>query len=224
MGSISANVHIMYTNGNATPENALRELAILPYFTTQTLAKLTGSSANTNNTLLTRWNKSGRIIRLKRGLYTTQTFYTHHISDFDFIPSMSALINRLSYVSLEYVLQKHNILTEATYTISAVTTKKSTRVRNKLGIFYYKSIIPNLFAGYTTGNYHGIVINEDTLEKALFDYLYFRPLYGLLRNFKINLAEELRLNIDLFTPEQMTNFETWCKESQLKNDYDLRQF
>ncbi len=214
MSSVSDNVHSMYINGNATPESALRELSTLPYFTAQTLAKITGANSNTNNKLLSRWTKNGKVMRIKRGMYVAEDFYNFHNNDFGFIQAISTIINRLSYTSLEFVLQKYNILTEVTYTVSAVTTKKSSRVANKLGNFYYKSIDPKLFGGYITKDYFGIIINEATLEKALFDYLYFRPIYGLLRSFKLNLAEELRLNIDLLTPEQISKFGDWCIKSE----------
>ena len=47
---------------------------------------------------------------------------------------------------------------------------------------------------------------QASVAKALFDYLYLRPLSANLESQHYNLAEDLRLNLEEFTPKEREEF------------------
>lgn len=79
-----------------------------------------------------------------------------------------------SYISAEYVMSKYNLLTEAAYGISSVTTGKTKTFDNKLGRFNYNSLSPGLFFGFEIMKFYSASIMVARKPKAIFDYLYLR--------------------------------------------------
>jgi hypothetical protein len=57
----------------------------------------------------------------------------------------------------------------------------------------------------------GVIFNLASVAKALFDYFYLRPLPRGLRTHRINLAEELRLNLDELSLEERDEFEKYIE-------------
>ena len=216
--NIRDSIQNMITNPNIsrTNDRLIRELESFSYFTIEGLSNLTNEPKNYCKLIINRWKKRGHVLKLKRGVYVTQEYYKRHIGDLDYTASVAGLIEPVSYLSLEYVLQKHNILTDATYTITSVTTKTTRRVINDVGGFYYKHIKDALFTNYQTRNYLGQTIKEAPLEKALFDYMYFKPLADKGQKISLNIAEELRLNLDVLTEEQVGLFKNLCETSGMQ--------
>lgn len=113
-----------------------------------------------------RYIKKGLIIKLKKGLYSLETY----------LPSEFEIANRVcspSYVSLEYALMYYNIIPDTVYTVTSVTTK-STRefVINNVS-YSYNKIKKNAFTGYLRKSMDGNIILIAEPERALVDYLYF---------------------------------------------------
>ncbi len=102
------------------------------------------------------------------------------------------LIYKPSYISMEYVLFLHNIITENVYTMTLITTKKTAEFKNIFWKFYYNSIKESFFWDYETIKKDWFLIYRATPEKALFDYFYFKRWFI----FKESYIRELRLNID----------------------------
>ncbi|MFA5271667.1 MAG: hypothetical protein WC412_04930 [Candidatus Omnitrophota bacterium] len=134
---------------------------------------------------LTRWEKKGHILKLKRGIYLLNQY------DRKVTPSRFYLANQLyepSYVSLESALSLYGIIPERTASITSVATKKTTRFRNEFGDFIYQHMKPQAFKGF-------ILIREDNgleafvakPEKAVVDFLYLH-----LREFSSDPMEKLR--------------------------------
>lgn len=194
----------------------LKHLEKLPYFTItgfkQTL-NIHESDTQQVRENLARWVKQGHLIRLKKGVYMTRQFYERHQNQADFRPAISAIITPQSYVSSEYMLQRAGILTEVTYPITAVTIKNTSQVENALGTFSYRHIKPTLYTGFSQETFLGVIFNQATVAKALFDYFYFRPLPRPLRTQQINLAEELRLNLAELPLEVRDEFQTYVELS-----------
>ena len=163
--------------------------------------------------LLSRWTKEGHILRLKRGVYMTKKFYLLHHNETEFNPAVSAIILPQSYLSLYYVLQRHGILTELTYAVTAVTQKNTRTIENQLGIYEYHHIKPELYKGFSHHEYHGVRYYVASKAKALFDYFYFYPLPRKYRKTRTNLSEDLRLNIDDFSPHDREKFAEYILES-----------
>lgn len=194
----------------------LKSLEKIPYFTItgikQTL-NIDESGAQQVRENLARWVKKGHVIRLKKGVYMTRQFYERHQNQAAFRPAVSAIITPQSYVSLEYILQRAGIMSEVTYPITAVTLKNTRKVENALGTFSYRHIKLSLYTGFYQETFFGVVFNQATIAKALFDYFYFRPLPRSLRTYKINLSEELRLDLDELSPNAREEFQEYIELS-----------
>lgn len=188
-------------------------LGSLPYFTIEGAKQLfdDGSAGEaTVRTALYRWMKVGQVIQLKNGIYMARRFFELHRGDEDFSPAISAIILPQSYVSLEFILQRYSILTEVTYPVSAVTVKNTRVIENDLGTFSYRHVKTGLYHGFTISEYHGIPFAQASVAKALFDYLYLRPWSAV----STNLAEELRLNLEDFSPSHQEEFSHYVITSE----------
>jgi len=179
----------------------------LPYFTIEGFRQASGMDSPAQaRLLLHRWARAGHILPLKKGIYMTRRFYELHHAEAAFTPAVSAILLPQSYVSLEFILQRHNLLTEVTYPLTAVTPRNTRRIVNRLGTFWYRNLRADLYRGFTILEYFGIRYAEVSLAKALFDYLYLRPLGAAVRRTGLDLAEELRLNLDEFPAEGREEF------------------
>ncbi|MFA5836831.1 MAG: hypothetical protein WC837_07745 [Bellilinea sp.] len=197
----------------------LSSLDSFPYFTIEAVKQLLGdesAAAGTIQTALYRWMKAGQIIQLKKGVYMTRRFFELHRADADFAPMVSAILIPLSYLSMEYILQRNAILTEMTYPVSAITLKQTRVFENKLGTFTYRNIKADLYQGFTISETLGIPFAQATVAKALFDYLYLRPWKSKGRSTSYNLAEELRLNLEDFLEKDQDEFATFVGMSKSK--------
>ena len=195
----------------------LSSLESFPYFTIEAVKQLLGDesvAAGTIQTALYRWMKAGHVYQLKKGVYMTRRFFELHRADTDFSPAVSAILIPQSYVSLEFILQKHAILTEVTYPISAVTLKHTRVIENKLGTFTFRNIKENLYTGFVISDYLGISFSQATSAKALFDYLYLRSWKGKNQLSSYNLVEDLRLNLEDLSAEEQTEFVGFVETSK----------
>lgn len=163
--------------------------------------------------MLSRWVEAGHIIRIKRGVYMTQRFYNRHESHSGFHPAVSAIITPQSYLSLEFILQRASILSHVAYPVTAITPKNSRRIDNVLGTFLYRHMKNSLYTGFTSNTFFGVIFSQASVAKALFDYLYFRPLPRSLQSHKINYAEELRLNLEALERNDREEFANFIKLS-----------
>jgi hypothetical protein len=196
--------------------NILSSLDSIPYFTIEGVKQLSGDSPPaTVRTALYRWMKTGQVIQLKKGLYMARRFYESHHAEADFSPAISAIIQPRSYVSLEFILQREGILTEITYPISAVTLKHTLVVENNLGTFSYRHIQSGLYTGFILAEFLGIQFSQATLPKALFDYFYLRPADPRLRSSTYNLAEDLRLNLEIIPAAGQAEFSGYVSASRI---------
>jgi len=186
----------------------------LPYFTTKGFRQLAGDQVSDDahaRTTLYRWVKAGHLVALKKGVYMHARFYERCRQEVDFSAMVSAILQPQSYLSLEYVLQAHEILTEITYPVTAITPKNTRTITNTLGTFVYRHIQPELYRGFRLSDVHGIPVAIASPAKALFDYLYLRPSVG--NWVQANLVEELRLNLDELTPDDRREFSEYVLTS-----------
>ena len=102
----------------------LRPFEAIPYFTIEAFKQSSGMEApHAIRMLLHRWARAGYILTLKKGVYMTRRFYEQHRADEAFPLAVSAILLSQSYVSLDFILQQHNLLTEITYPVTCITTK-----------------------------------------------------------------------------------------------------
>jgi predicted transcriptional regulator of viral defense system len=189
----------------------------LPYFTIEGFRQIAGNDAVDNahaRTALYRWVKAGHLIALKKGVYMHRRFYELHRQDAAFAPAVSTILLPQSYLSLEYVLQQHGVLTEITYPVTAITIKNTRTIVNSLGTFVYRHIQPDLYFGFQIMEVYGVPYAQASVAKALFDYLYLRPLPANLEPQRYNLAEDLRLNLEELTREEREEFAGYVLKSE----------
>ena len=188
----------------------------LPYFTIAGFRQIAGDDIANDahvRTALYRWVKAGHLIALKKGVYMHRRFCERHRQEAAFSPVVSAILLPQSYLSLEYVLQQHGILTEITYPVTAVTSKNTRTITNSLGTFVYRHVQLALYQGFRIAEAYGIPYAQASVAKALFDYLYLRPLPGNITSPCYDLAEVLRLNLDEFTPTEREEFASYVATS-----------
>ena len=209
-------------------QNVLKDLASFPYFTLESYKQLAGiknEHAQTARVQLSRWHEAGLVLRLKRGIYMPCTFYEYHATEADFPAAISAILLPQSYVSTLFVLQQAGILTEATFPITAITPQNTRTIVNDMGTFTYQHVDNRFYHGFSAHEYYGVTFFRASLAKALFDYLYLRPLASLERRSSYNLAEELRLNMERFPRETCLSFEDLVRQSDSPKMNDiLRNF
>ncbi|EKE16488.1 MAG: hypothetical protein ACD_11C00006G0011 [uncultured bacterium] len=177
--------------------NILNHLKTLPYFTLDDILVIE-KKQYLLRILLSRFSKSGKIIRLKKGIYVTADYladikrrnlYSNY-SEF-----VAGIIYEPSYLSMDYILYEKNILTEIPKNIISVSVKKTQLLTNDFGNFYYHSIKPELFCGYEIVIENKLSFKKATAAKALFDFLYLRK---NILSFEDSI-KELRLNLDELT-------------------------
>ncbi|MBU1085261.1 MAG: hypothetical protein ABIJ43_04635 [Candidatus Beckwithbacteria bacterium] len=162
-----------------------------------------------------RWLKKGKIISLKRGTYTTRKNLEKYSQEPEFREFLASRLKIPSYLSLEYILSKHEVLTEGTFPITLVTLKTGSRLSNNLSTFIYKNIKKDLFLGYKLRFFGKHEYYVATKAKALFDYFYFKA-GSLANNFnKRNLVKELRLNLDSFSKKDFKELEKYSNLAKI---------
>lgn len=139
----------------------------------------------------------------------SRRFFEAHRGDINFAPAISSILLPVSYVSLEYVLQREGILTEATYPVTDVTPKNTCTYQNLAGTFVYRHVKLLLYTGFQQERYYGIIYHIASPAKSLFDYLYLRPLPSFIRTRDYNLAGDFRLNLNDFPIEAISEFQKY---------------
>lgn len=184
----------------------------LPAFTMEDLSPIEQDKTYLK-ILLSRYAQKGKLIRLKKGMYTTQAYIdtvekTQRIDTYKTF--LANLLYEPSYLSLEYMLFNYHLLTDMPIQFTSMSTRKTTIFQNPLGQYRYHSITDALFVGFTKHVSGGFTIQQATKAKALFDFLYLRQ--HLL--FDTNAIDELRLNTDLLTVEDKKEFWDWITQSE----------
>lgn len=121
---------------------------------------------------LPRWVRSGRLTKLRRGLYavpapqrTTQ-------------PDPFEVSNRLvrpSFVSMDSALHYHELIPDVPFGVTAVTTGRAGTHDTPLGTYIYHHIGPSRFWGFDEREIApGRRVYVATPERALLDLLYLR--------------------------------------------------
>lgn len=173
-------------------KNIIRHLESLPFFSKNAFLVFEKIKQKALYENIQRWVKGGNLLRLKNGLYVTKTYVDRFLHDRSFVELIANKLVIPSYLSLEYVLQKNGLLTEATFTITSVTLKTTRHYANNLGSFVYHHLNQKLYFGFRKRPYGQNVIFEASPAKALFDFLYLRKA-GLDPKNRISL-DALRIN------------------------------
>lgn len=191
-------------------EQKTRDLLILEKRDLKNLEK-TESALNAN---INYWLEKNKLIKLKNGSYLIRDKWNREDDKDEYLEYIANQLILPSYVSLEYVLSKFQILTDTQVAITSVTTKSGRRFADKIGTFGYYSISEKLFTGYEIKKFKNAYINIASKEKALFDYLYF---YFLQKEPNKNNIENLRINWENITKKELEKSRKFCKLTNNKN-------
>jgi len=187
----------------------------LPSFSSANLAPL-GEKRQYLNIVLSRSVKRGVLLRLRKNLYVAKSYLDQAERKGIFSDYVEFTANKLyspSYLSLEYVLHEHNLLTDLPRNITSVGMRKTDHFSNELGNFIYHTIKEDLFCGFKVIKKGNFSILKATKAKALFDFLYFRK--KLLVDRKA--LEALRLNLGEFNKNDFKELEGYvAKEGSVK--------
>jgi predicted transcriptional regulator of viral defense system len=143
---------------------------------------------------LTDWARAGKVIQLKRGLYTLAPPYQSEQ------PHSYLIANRIvhaSYVSLHMALSHYALIPEHVAVVTSVTTGRPGEWQNPYGHFSYQHIQPALFFGF---QHHQVTQNQwayiATPEKALLDLIYLTPeadSEGYIRALRLQNLDQLNV-------------------------------
>ncbi len=176
----------------------LDKVGDLPVIETEVL--LAGvSDPNPLKVQISRWERAGKLIQLKRGIYVLSETYRKQDA---FGLYIASVLKKPSYVSLEKALEYHNLIPEAVKVYTCVTPKRPGRFVSEAGVFDYRHIKSEFFWGYNP-----VTVNKQTAfvaspEKALLDFFY-------LKEAKISLdyLEEMRLeNVDAVSIDKLLGY------------------
>ncbi len=173
-------------------EEFLNAVRNLPVITTEIL--LTGvSNIEPIRVQLSRWQRAGKLIQVKRGIYLLTEPY-RKVNAYE--PYLASILKTPSYISLEKALEYHGLIPEAVSVYTSVTTKRQGRFISEAGVFDYRHIKNSLFWGYES-----ITVNKQTgfiasPEKALLDLVYLNNLkitLDYLREMRLQNVEKINL-------------------------------
>jgi predicted transcriptional regulator of viral defense system len=121
---------------------------------------------------LSRWMKDGKVIGLRRGMYTLPDTYRRTS------PAPARLANQLyrpSYLSGLWALGYYDLIPERVVWLTSVTPRVPRRFENPFGTFDYRNIKQTAFFGYVTVPYSGKEALVAEPEKALLDHWHLTP-------------------------------------------------
>lgn len=168
---------------------------------------------------LSEWCQKGYIENVKRGFYrfTDQpinqgaTYFTAN------------KIYSPSYISLETALAYYQVIPEAVFISSSISTLNTTKLSTSMGNFTYQHVKENLFFGYVLVSLNGLIVSLANLEKAILDYLYLHPELNSVDDFEAlrwNKEVLKQLDFNLFSDYlQLFNSKRLGKRVQILNKY-----
>lgn len=131
------------------------------YFSFTDLKKISDLSDESLKVATSRMIKNREIIKLRKGIYTLD------ISKISW-ENFAIEIYSPSYLSFEWVLAKHNILSQKPVNLTLATAKRSRKIITPQNVIIYHHLQPKLFWGFVREENHLIA----EAEKAFLDLAY----------------------------------------------------
>ena len=144
----------------------------LPWFDLPLLVQASNDRRPGIRVQLSRWIGRGKLIALRRGMYTLPDSYRHvHL-----VPAALAnALYRPSYLSGLWALSFHDLIPEQVVLFTAVSPRVPRRFENPFGVFEYRSIKQAFFFGYSAVPYGSQEILVAEPAKALLDHWHLTP-------------------------------------------------
>ena len=154
---------------------------------------------------------SGKIIRLKKGLYVVDPSVSRVALSTELIANH---IYAPSYVSMSSALRYYGLIPETVYTIQSMTIKHSRSFETPIGRFDYTFINREAFhIGITSINKQSYAFLMATPEKALCDLIANSPHVNLryAKDVEVYLEDDIRMDIDDFRNMDISVFEHYAE-------------
>lgn len=144
-------------------------------FNRENFRKHSAITSVASDSRIKRGIRQNTILLLKKGLYLLSDTYLQEPDKTQLTEYIASKIYSPSYISLEYILEKHGLLLPSqNRPITCITTKTTRAFTNLIGIFTYSNIKSKIFFGFEEQTYQGQTYHVATKAKALFDYLYLK--------------------------------------------------
>jgi len=185
-----------------------------PFFDLPTVVQLSGEERAKLRTQLYRWAKAGKLVPLRRGMYTLADRYRH-------VPLSQAILAgqlyRPSYLSGLWALGFYDLIPEKVVTYTSVTTRVPRRFENAFGVFDYRHIKRDAFFGYriVTMQQEKIILADP--EKALLDVWHL----GMGAWTDKRMVEMRFQNGELIDQEKLTDYAKTFESPRLERAVDL---
>jgi predicted transcriptional regulator of viral defense system len=121
---------------------------------------------------LSRWVKTGKILQLRRGLYSIAPPYQKR-QPHPFL--VANHLQKASYVSLQSALSFYGLIPEVVNITTSVSTGRPERLETPLGTYEFRHIKTELLFGYQMAELGEQSVLIATPEKALLDLIYLQP-------------------------------------------------
>ena len=116
---------------------------------------------------LSRWMKQGKVIGLRRGMYTLAEPYRRGTLN---PPMLANRLYRPSYLSGLWALGHYDLIPERVVRFTSVTPRVPRRFENPFGVFDYRNIKQACFFGFAPVGVAGQEVLVAEPEKALLDH------------------------------------------------------
>ncbi len=145
----------------------IKEVGALPLFDLTLVVQVSGESKGHLLVQLHRWVRAGKVISLRRGLYTLAEAYRR--------ASLSPLtlanaLYRPSYISGVWAMSFYGLIPEKAAVLTSVTPRVTRSFRNPFGTFCYSSLKQAFFWGFGSREIQGSAVWMAEPEKALLDF------------------------------------------------------
>ena len=139
----------------------------MPCFDLALLAQAFDDRREAIRVQLSRWMKQGKVIGLRRGMYTLSKTYRRALL------TPAALANQLyrpSFLSGLWALGHYDLIPERVVWLTSVTPRVPRRFENPYGVFDYRNIKQDCFFGFAATVVGGQEFLVAEPEKALLDH------------------------------------------------------
>lgn len=148
-------------------ESLLKLTQSIPCFDLALVVQAFAAPRESVRVQLSRWMKQGKVVGLRRGMYTLAEMYRQApLSP----ATLANLLYRPSYLSGLWALAYHDLIPERVVWLTSVTSRVPRRFENSIGVFDYRNIKQDCFFGYRMAPYGGADVPVAEPEKALLDH------------------------------------------------------
>jgi predicted transcriptional regulator of viral defense system len=150
-----------------TFDDLVRLTGAMPCFDMALLAQAFDDRREATRVQLSRWMKQGKVVGLRRGMYTLSGTYRRTA----LTPAVLAnQLYRPSYLSGLWAMGHYDLIPERVVRFTSVTSRVPRRFENPFGVFDYRNIKQDAFFGSASTEVGGQKFLVAEPEKALLDH------------------------------------------------------